>query len=237
MNNPDSRTLPEKSSRVLFGASALVHAPILAAALFLFAISGCGLIPVTQQEPEVKAEYTLTKSPLLVLINDDLGGRGSPSVRAALHVQLAKELDENKANQQVIADKDMREFLAREGFGRGMDELRLAKAMKARQILRIQLEPYSGALGGADIVAEAQVTCIVHVIDVETGDQKYPVESRGQKVTYKMPVSDIHSTSPGPAMQAQLGKGLAHLVARLFYTYRLTPMENLRHDAPSLEGF
>ena len=222
----------KQNARPSFGLSALVPAAVLPA--ILFALSGCQLVVPFMQTPEVKAEFTLTKSPLLIIINDDLGGRGSPSIRAAMYKQLAKELDDNKANHQVIAEKDVREFLARSGNGRGMDELLLAKSLQAKQILRIQLEPYANVLGG-DIVAEARMTCVVHVIDVDTGDQKYPDESKGKKVSYKMSAADIHSTSPGPAMQEELGKGLAHLVARLFYTYNLTPQENIKQDAPSME--
>ena len=231
MNNQDRITRPP------LGPSAQVHAAALA--ILLLALTGCGpgMIVPFMQTPEVKAEYKLANARLLVLINDDLGGRGSASVRTALQTQVAKELDEKKANQQVIPDKDVKEFIAREGFSRGMDEVRLAKAMNAKQILRIQLEPYSGALGGSDIVAEAQASCVVHVVDAETGDQKYPTESRGKKVIFKMSIADIHTTTPGPAMQEALGKGLGHMVARLFYTYRLTEMENLKQDAPSLEGF
>ncbi|MDD4892133.1 MAG: hypothetical protein PHU85_19595 [Phycisphaerae bacterium] len=197
-------------------------------ALLPLLLGGCNIgaaIGLMFYDPQEKAEYKLAKGPLLVVVEDYAGSGGDPTIRYHLTRTISDQLTKEGVNKQIIPDKTLWDFQKSHPVSARWDERKLGKELKAEQVVHVQMEPYIVAPTATDPGEYARLAATVRVIDVETGDQLWPLEGKGREVNFELPPADLHGVQPGAELKRDLAKGLGDKIAKLFYWHRLTDTE------------
>jgi hypothetical protein len=231
MNNQSWITAALRPAGVRAAAGAILTITLLAA-------SGChpAMIPLLfGQDREVPAEFTLTKAPLLVMIEEDTGGGGQIAARYRYQLQktLDKQFRDNKVNQQVVPDRQVQEYLSVHPTTGLWSAAQLGKAMNAEQVLHIQLEPpVDNDRDMFNPTSKFQLAASVRVIDVQTRNQLWPVETAGRNVVFTLKKSDMHAAEENADLNEKaLADGLAEHIARLFHKHTISGTEMSKQDA------
>ena len=211
------------------GAAAAMLVPMLAGLL-----GGCtpqGWVVLMRPDPEQKYQYKLAKAPLLVLVDEPVNAARDPLTRYHLVSQLSEQLRKHKVNRQVIPEDDVQRILKTRPTAAQWTEAELGKALHAQQVLHVQIEPLNRddsdafGMGGYGV---AKLSARVRVIDVDTGDQLWPIETAGQEVMFEVPGREMRPADEGTRLRAALAVGLADRIAKLFYTHRISEKEATR---------
>jgi hypothetical protein len=175
---------------------------------------------------KVAAQFTLSKGPILVLV-DDLGERVVwPEAREMLSSRLADELLANKATEKVIAVETLQHARRTEpNFDkRGCREV--GRMVGADQVLWVEVVDFFASEALEDIGSATRIAVTVKVIDPKgTVKQQnirlWPVEHDGRPVKVELSSNDVSRARTRQAIAQELTSRLAGEIARLFYEHRL----------------
>lgn len=202
------------------------------AAVSLLLAAGCGqqfgafiyhlgLFP----RPKIEAQFTLSKGPLLVLVEDDYNITRSQAVRDAITTQIGKNLHKHKANRRAIPLIQVNNLRQNDpNYGKIPTDL-LGRMLDAEQVLWVKIIEYSTGDETADNPNQAaQIIATVRVIDAHAEHRDevrlWPTGREPHRVEIAESLSTLQQTGP-EGMELLLVSELADEIAKLFYDYRI----------------
>jgi hypothetical protein len=187
-------------------------------------ISGCNLVGAvaakTLGNTRVKPEYTFPpQEPVLVLCESY--GRANDLQPAA--DELANELAEELKEHKVATLVDGERLLALRGDHAGefahMKIPDVGRALGATQVLYVDLRQCDvNGIPGANVI-NGKVEANVRVVDVATGQTKWPSTGEGQTVRADTNYVRNEARQTPLAVRNQMLEELAFSIGRLFYEY------------------
>lgn len=241
MNTPlrcDVRAPGEHRRRSTRGACGRVVLGVLLAAVPIGA-TGCGYSGGQLlyflgfgRAKQVKARFTLTNEPILILIDDVGGVIDHPPARRQLADALAQALLRHNAAARIVPQATVDRLRQAEPEFDRMSIRRIGEIAHARQVLHVSVRDYVATERFEDLSAAAQMAVTVKVIDVrKTGDRSnvrlWPAGAAGHLVTASLDAEEVARAKTRAWVSKELTDKLARRVARLFYTHRL---DDFGHD-------
>lgn len=170
----------------------------------------------------IEAEYTLTRGPLLVMIDDTGNIVAQPNALRELHATIAENFLEFDVNRRVIPESELRRLRQTE---RKIDKMKIreiGEKLGAEQVLYLWVERFTlNAEPGAPLL-QGEFALRVKVLSTErTRDVRlWPRSGAGHLcVVTTEPVSEGGEVSASD-VATQLGRKLGQKVAALFYEHR-----------------
>jgi hypothetical protein len=209
----------------------LLRRPIRLSIVLLPLLAGCGqqfgalvyhlgLIPPLK----VEAEFTLTKGPLLILVEDDYELTPSPGVRDAITVGLAKQFAEHRINRRVVPLERLKRVRAADPDYEKIPADKLGRMVEAEQVLWVKIVEYcSGATEEVDNTNEAaKLTVTLRVLnthaEVRDDVRLWPEGREPHRVTSSASLGKVQRFGEDN-MQALLIEDICDSVAKLFYDH------------------
>lgn len=175
---------------------------------------------------KVKAEYTLSSGPILILMDDYAGRLFWPEVGDLLATTLAEELLTHKATEKVISNDAVRRLRqVHEDFDQYSCR-RVGETVGADQVLWIEVAEFFASESVEDTTVAARLGVTVKVINPK-GTKKtrtvrlWPTEQEGRPARAELSSNDISRAGTRPAIARVLASKLAVDIARLFYDHTL----------------
>ena len=180
-----------------------------------------GLFP----RPKVEAQFTLTKGPLLILVEDDYNVSDSQKVRDAIAVAVGNELYEHKVNRRVIPLDNLKQLRQKAPDFAKIPTDRLGRMLEAEQVLWIKIVEYSTGDETADNPNQAaQIIATVRLIatHAEHRDEVrlWPTGREPYRVDVAEALSMLQRTGR-EGMELLLVVELADQIGKLFYDYKI----------------
>ncbi len=179
---------------------------------------------------KVDAQFTLTKEPILILVDDYEGLVDWPPARGDLADELGQQLLEHKAAAKIVPPRTLVTLRQSDPKFDRTSARQIGERAGARQVLHVQVRGYLVAEQFEDVAAAAQMAVTVKVIDVEAKSRSsarlWPPSSAGRLATVNLDGATVARVKTKAAISRTLTDKLARHVARLFYTHRLDDFEN-----------
>ena len=182
-----------------------------------------GLYP----KPTVKAEFTLTKGPLLILVEDDYNVTRSRAVRDAIAKALARELAARKVNHRALPLERLDRLRQQDPGYAGIPADKLGRRLEAEQVLWIKIIEYSiGDLEAEDPAEAARVVLTLRVINCHAQHRDEVRLWPGGREPYRLEVTKalaaVQGLSPDK-VELLLVVELVDQIAKLFYDHKIEP--------------
>jgi len=203
-------------------ARLLLLTAVAAACLVLCGCNIVGAFTYLLAPPQIqKAEFTLTRGRLAILIEPARPEDENPVFTQALYDKLVEIFREKKVNDQVVPLKDVQRLRqVNPDFDRWPMQ-RIAQALNAQQLLYIRVERLALRSAGQRPVLEPSVELRVKVIDASASPREARVwpkgEELGRTIQRGRPMREATDATAVDAEAAKLGKDAARLVARCFH--------------------
>lgn len=170
----------------------------------------------------IPAEFTLTKEPLLVLIDDRSAIVTEPKSIREAHKTIAVNFAEFKVNQNVIPFEEWQR-LAQTDKKYGRYSIRqVGEKLGAEQVLYLNVERFTlhGEPGAPVYKGEFTVRVKVLSTNREKDVRVWPSEESGKRVTVTSAPIPIDSEKSASDIATELGIKLGKQVAMMFYGHR-----------------
>jgi len=214
-----------------------LSAPRLSAiVLFLAVTGGCGpqvgaFLYHTGLYPRVKVKpkCTLTRGPLLILVDDDQDLLEGPRPRQYLVTELARELADHKVNSDVIDPRKIDRLRLQDAKFEERGTREVGRQLKADQVLWLQVQTYRAPTKLEDFEKPPQFAVTVKVVNAlaeKREDVRIWPESRdGQRISVTESYHAAKKAKSADDFAKLLATELAEEIAKLFYEYEITPEE------------
>ncbi len=170
----------------------------------------------------IPADFTLTKEPLLVLIDDRSGIVTEPKSIREAHKTIAVNFAEFKVNHNVIPFEEWQR-LAQTDKKYGRYSIRqVGEKLGAEQVLYLNVERFTlhGEPGAPVFKGEFTVRVKVLSTNREKDVRVWPSEESGKRVSVSSAPIPIDSEKSASDIATELGIKLGKEVAMMFYGHR-----------------
>jgi hypothetical protein len=188
-------------------------------------LSGCNyggaLLHSVEGPKEHKAEYLPPKEPMAVLVENYSNGSGARLDADQIAAFLSGELKLNHVAPIVAAAKVYELRVSDPARFHAMSIAAVGKAVGAKQVLYVdvQTSTIEGPTGGESM--KGALTGRVKVVDVKTGETRWPADSEGgYPLEYATPWLNHSPETNEMTMKEKLNRSVADTIARLFYTWK-----------------
>jgi hypothetical protein len=180
---------------------------------------------------KVRAEYTLSPGPILILVDDYADRLFWPETGDMLATAVAEELLTHKATKKVIANDTLRKLRQ---VHQDFDQYscrRVGETVGADQVLWLEVTEFFASETVEDTTVAARLGVTVKVINPKGTKEKgtvrlWPTQREGHSVRAELSSNDISRAGTRPAIARVLTTKLAVDIARLFYDHTLEDLVN-----------
>ena len=205
---------------------------VLSAAVILVLCGGCGYsggklayMLGFGREQLVKAEFTLTKGPIAILVDDFAERVDWPAAKGYLADDLGQQLIKRKAARKIIPQRTLHHLRQEDpGFDkRGTREV--GELAGAEQVLWIEVQDFFAQEEIDSALRAAYWTVTVKVTNVLETERRsrvrlWPMAPEGRPVTAGLPGDTVIRLKTKDAIARALAKRLASEITKLFCDYR-----------------
>lgn len=209
----------------------------LLALLALAQLAGCSytggqllLFSGLFQGARIKAKVTLTKEPILVLVDDPAERVDWPIAKRLLEDDVAQALLKNKAAAKIVPPETLQRLRQSNPDidERGCREV--GRLAGAREVLWLEVQDFYIADNIEQLQEAAYFVVSVRVIDTQESDRarvrRWPESSRGEMVVATRSASQVAKVQSDKNKVAKdLTVDLADKIAKLFYDHRAEDFE------------
>jgi len=178
-------------------------------------------------KPTVEAEFTLTKGPILILVDDDYNLTESQVTRDAIASALAEQLAVHKANRRPVPLERLKRIRLTAPDYAKISAHELGRMVQAEQVLWIKIVEYKiGDLEADNPNEAARVIVSLRVLDchAERRDdvRLWPTGREPHRLEITEPLATVQSLGR-EKIELLLIQELADQTAKLFYDYKVEP--------------
>jgi len=206
--------------------------PVLTAMACLIGATGCGgtmgawaywFAPVPEQE--VKAEYKLEKSRLLILVDGDKGWLPDPAIQSTLTNELIKEFEEHNVSHLTVPYEQIVQLRKKDPKFERRGAREVGKDLKADQVLHLNVHKFT--LHDEVVAPAFKGKFVLSVKVLSTSAEKaddvrlWPSSSEGTSVEV---TTDLHigkGQTYNDELTRRLCTEMAEKVAKLFYDHKI----------------
>lgn len=178
----------------------------------------------------VKAEFPLTSSPILVLVDDPSGRVDWPPALRYLADDLSQELIHQRAAEKIIPQQTLDQLRQTVPVfaHRGCREV--GELAQADQVLWVEVRDFLADELISDPSVAAYYSVTVKVIDVLEEKRRsrvrlWPQSPQGRLATVTLNGSEVARRKTKDAISRELSAQLAQTIAKFFYEHRLGDFE------------
>ncbi len=171
----------------------------------------------------ITAEFTLARTPLLVMIEDKQNLVEQPPALRELHREIADRFDKFNVNRRVKPFEQWMRFRQAEPKYDGMTIRQVGEKMGVDQVLYIKVERFTLQAEPGAPVYKGEFAARVRVCSTERKSdvRLWPVnEEQGRLVSVDTPAVSVESERTAEDVAAELGRKLGVEIAKLFYEHR-----------------
>ena len=198
---------------------------LLPAALCLLLLTGCQTVGALAYKvvgpPDVQPKYVPAKQPLLIIAENYRAPAGSVVEADQLAQFVYEQLRVHDVAPLVdpMAFPDLR---SRQGAAlRSMTISQIGHELGALQVLYINLTKSDVDVAQSSEMLRGEVTARVKIIDVATGDSRWPVEiADGYPISAKIPMVRETDGVTETNFRQSLQQALADRIGKLFYKWK-----------------
>ncbi|UCG31678.1 MAG: hypothetical protein JSU68_08415 [Phycisphaerales bacterium] len=182
-----------------------------------------GLYP----KPTVKAEFTLTKGPLLILVEDDYNVTQSRGIRDEIAARLAQELIIHKVNNRIIPLERLERVRQQDPDYAKIPADKLGRRVGAEQILWIKIIDYAMGDDQAEDPAEAaNMVLTVRVINCHAEQRDdvrlWPTGREPHRLEMSKTLGAVQGMGE-ERIELELIMDSVDQIAKLFYDHKVVP--------------
>ena len=182
-----------------------------------------GLYP----KPTVKAEFILTKGPLLILVEDDYNVTRSQVTRNAIARAMAQELARHKVNRRVVPLERLDQLRQQDPDYAKIPADKLGRRVKAEQVLWIKIIEYSvGGHEAEDPSEAARAVLTLRVINCRATTRDEVRLWPSGREPYRLEVTKSLAAVQGLGAEKTellLIQEFVDQIAKLFYDHKIVP--------------
>ncbi len=177
------------------------------------------------QRDIVKAKFTLTEEPILILVDDPSGRIDWPPAEKYLTDTLSQELIKQEGANKIIPRKTVQNLRrSRTDFGK-LSCREIGELVGAEQVLWLEVQKYFGDSEFFEPTNAAWFAVTVRVINAqETEDRSavrlWPPSPRGQYISISLDGNEVAMAKTKDSIAKALAQRLAERLAKLFCDYR-----------------
>ncbi len=198
----------------------------------MLTLSGCGYSQGAflymmgfGQRDIVKAKFTLTKGPILILVDDPSGHVDWPPAQKYLIDTLSQELIKQGGADKIIPRRTVQNLRrSRTDFGK-LSCREIGELVGAEQVLWLQVKKYFGDSEFFEPTNAAWFAVTVKVVDpLEKEDRGkvrlWPASPRGKYISVSLDGSEVAQAKTKDGIAKALAQKLAERLAKVFCDYR-----------------
>ena len=182
------------------------------------------------QGKKVPAQFTLTESPVMILIDDPGHRMDSPQPMRLLFDELSQALLKNKAAKRIVPLTTIEHLQQSESDFAKLSAREIGERGGAEQVLWVEVRDYFGSEEIVDANVAAFFSVTVKVLNVQEKDRRsrvrlWPTSPDGHQVSVTLTGSEVSIQKTPTAIAKELSTRLATSIAKLFYEHRLEDFE------------
>ena len=182
-----------------------------------------GLYP----KPTVKAEFTLSKGPLLILVEDDYNVTQSRRIRDEIAARLAEELTIRKVNKRIIPLERLERVRQQDPNYAKIPADKLGRRVGAEQVLWIKIIDYAIGDDQAEDPAEAaNMVLTVRVINCHAEHRDdvrlWPTGREPPRLELSKTLGAVQGMG-AERIELELIMDLVDQITKLFYDHKVVP--------------
>ena len=197
-----------------------------AATLLLLAASGCIQMAAAWTNISggdwIEAEFTLTKQPLLVLIDDRASVVTEPLAVREVYKTIVENFKVFKVNMMVVPYEDWQRLAQSDKRYSRYSVRQIGEKLGAEQVLYISVERFTLHAEAGTPVFQGEFTVRVKVLSTnrEKDVRLWPSEESGKRVSVTTPATPADSEKTSNDIATELGIKLGKQIAMMFYGHR-----------------
>lgn len=183
-----------------------------------------GLVP----RQKVEAKYTLTKGPLLILVeggSDELVA--TPRLRSLLVNELTKQFAQHRVNRNVIPQAEIDRLRRTQPRFDQIATNRVGKKLGAEQVLWLTIEEFAVETTPEDPTKAASLVLSARVINAQASRREdvrlWPAPGDWQTVSVTKTMHFMQKVEGQEELIRVLAAEMAERVAKLFHDYEIAP--------------
>jgi len=212
--------------------------PAMAVLVLAVLISGCGF---SQGQllyfmgfgsgRTAEAEFELTREgPVVILVDDFEQHLDSPQTGMLLAGQLARQLEDNDAADDVVPQAVINKLRASRSRFEELTSRKIGELVGAHQVIYIMVRDYYSPAEVEELASAARLSVTVKVLNVlekkdRTRVRLWPSEREGRLVTVELNANVVMKAKTPEVAGKILAANMAEEVAKLFYEYPLDDFE------------
>jgi hypothetical protein len=201
-------------------------------------VSGCGYTGGkllyflgAGREPVIKAEFCLTKGPILILVDDFEERADRPAIKRYLLDELGEGLVKHKAAKRIVPHSKLDHLRQSDPAFDKRGSREVGELVGAEQVLWIEVRDVLAEEQFQDIISAAYFSASVKVINVLEKEKRtrvrlWPSSSEGHRVTASLPGDAVARLKTTDAICKELAKVLAIEITKLFCNHREDDFES-----------
>jgi hypothetical protein len=192
------------------------------------AACGSGCVPIAAAWANITggewidAQFTLTKEPLLILIDDRNSQVTEPRAIRELHKTISANFLEFRVNQMVIPFEEAQRLAQTDPQYSRYSIRQIGEKLGAEQVLYLRVDRFTVSAEPGAPIYKGEFTVRVKVLatDRKQDIRLWPSEESGKRVSATTPPVPADSEKTAGDIATELGIKLGKEVAMLFYGHR-----------------
>jgi hypothetical protein len=194
------------------------RAGFITGAMILLLMAGCTTPLKLLSQKRVPATYQPAREPMLVMVENF----GNPSISRFDADQLVRQVHYDLARHRVAPLVEPAELQRlrdqRTDDFRMLSTAAIGRDVGARQVLYIDLVEANLAQAIGSDLARGQMSVLVRIIDVETGESRWPDTAEGYPIHLETPPLRLASSHDEMAVRQRMSELMSGRIVRLFIT-------------------
>lgn len=170
----------------------------------------------------IEAEFTLTKQPLLILIDDRSSVVTEPIAIRELYKTIAENFTHFKVNNMLVPFEDWQRLVQSDSRYARYSARQIGEKLGAEQVLYINVDRFTIHAEAGTPVFQGEFTVRVKVLSTnrEKDVRVWPSEESGKRMSVTTPATPADSEKTAGDVATELGIKLGKEVAKHFYGHR-----------------
>ena len=170
----------------------------------------------------IEPEFTLTKQPLLVLIDDRASIVTEPRAIREVHKTIVENFRQFKVNQMVVPFEDWQRLAQSDKRYPRYSVRQVGEKLGAEQVLYISVDRFTLHAEPGTPVFQGEFTVRVKVLSTnrEKDVRLWPSEESGKRVSVTTPATPADSEKTSSDIATELGIKLGKQIAMMFFGHR-----------------
>jgi len=171
----------------------------------------------------IESQYTLTKGPLFVFIDDRDGLVDEPKAIREVHETISEIFRKENVNHRVIAFADWRQLQQSERKYRNMPIRLVGEKLGADQVLYVRILRFKLQSEAGAPLFKGEFVANVKVLSTESENSEirlWPREERGHRVAATTRPTSMDGDKTASDVAKELGIRLGQHIAGLFYDHK-----------------